>query len=51
MEMYSTFCQRTAVDDFHAEGQQRALAEIASLLEVVQKMPDGPQKTHFMKRV
>ena len=52
VEMYSTCCQRAAdPDDFHASGQARALAEVASLFEMVQKMPDGPQKTHFMKRV
>ena len=27
------------------------MAEVASLYEYVMKLPDGPQKTHFLKRV
>lgn len=39
------------VDSFHAQGQQVAGEEVKALLEYVQKMPEGPQKAHFMKRV
>lgn len=51
IDVYSTSCQREAVDSFHQNGQDNATAELASLYEVVQKMPDGPQKSHFLKRV
>lgn len=39
------------VDSFHAQGQQMAGDEVNALFEYVQKMPEGPQKAHFMKRV
>lgn len=51
IDMYTTSCQRKSADTFHQNGQDNAVAELASLYEVVQKMPDGPQKTHFLKRV
>ena len=51
IDMYTTSCQRESVDTFHQNGQDKAVAELASLYEVVQKMPDGPQKTHFLKKV
>ena len=50
-DVYRTSCQRMEVDNFHEQGQQRAGAEVAALYEYVQKMPEGPQKAHFMKRV
>lgn len=51
LDMCTTYCKQVCTDDFHAAGKERALAEISSLYEYVQKMPDGPQKTHFLKRV
>lgn len=51
LEQYSTFCKRSSPEDFHKAGKERAEAEVASLLELVMNMPDGPQKTHFLKRV
>lgn len=50
-DVYRTSCQRMEVDSFHAQGQQVAGEEVKALLEYVQKMPEGPQKAHFMKRV
>ncbi|KAL5471588.1 hypothetical protein EMCRGX_G029716 [Ephydatia muelleri] len=49
-DVYRTSCQRMEVDSFHAQGQQVAGEEVKALLEYVQKMPEGPQKAHFMKR-
>jgi len=51
LDMCTTYCKRVCPDNFHAAGKEKALAEISSLYEYVQKMPDGPQKTHFLKRV
>ena len=51
MDMYVTCCKRESVEDFHKEGQERAVAEVAQLINFIQSMPDGPQKVHFMKRV
>ena len=51
LDMCTTHCKQICPDDFHAAGKERALAEISSLYEYVQKMPDGPQKAHFLKRV
>ncbi len=51
LEMYTTSCKRACPEDFHTQGKDRATAELAALYEVVRKMPDGPQKTHFLKRV
>ena len=51
LELYTTSCKRACPEEFHSAGKERALAEVASLYEYVQKMPDGPQKTHFLKRV
>ena len=51
MDMYSTCCKRECVEDFHKSGQDRAAAEIAQLKDFIMKMPDGPQKAHFLKRV
>ena len=50
-DVYRTSCQRMEVERFHTEGQQRAGDEVGALYEYVQKMPEGPQKAHFMKRV
>lgn len=51
LDMCTTHCKQICPDDFHTAGKERALAEISSLYEYVQKMPDGPQKAHFLKRV
>ncbi len=51
LEMYSTSCKRVSPEDFHTQGKEQALAEVAALYEFVQKMPEGPQKSHFLKRV
>ena len=52
MDIYSTSCQRMSTsEDFHTAGKEMAVAELAQLYEYVQKMPDGPKKAHFMKRV
>ena len=51
LPLYTTYCSRVSEEEFHSVGQDRALAEVAALLETVQKMPDGPQKTHFLKMV
>ena len=51
LELYTTSCKRVCPEEFHSVGKERALAEVASLYEYVQKLPDGPQKTHFLKRV
>lgn len=49
-DMYRTSCQRMDVGSFHEEGMQNADAEVKALRAYVEKMPDGPQKAHFMKR-
>ena len=53
MDMYSTSCERRQCSDeeFHRAGQERALEEVAALYELIHKMPDGPKKAHFLKRV
>ena len=51
MDMYTTCCKRECIEDFHKEGQERAVSEVAQLVELIKNMPDGPQKTHFLKRV
>ena len=53
MDIYSTSCERRhcSDDEFHRAGQERALEEVAALYELIHKMPDGPQKAHFLKRV
>lgn len=50
IDLYSTSCKRECVDNFHETGKDRAMDEVAKLYELVKNMPDGPQKTHFMKR-
>ena len=51
MDMYSTCCKRECIEDFHKAGQDRASAEVAQLKDFIMRMPDGPQKAHFLKRV
>lgn len=51
IEIYSTACQRESSETFHQSGQEKAATEVAALYEIVRNMPDGPQKTHFLKRV
>ena len=51
IDMYITCCKRECIEDFHKEGQERAVAEVAQLMKFIHNMPDGPQKAHFMKRV
>ena len=51
MDMYTTCCKRECLEEFHKAGQERASAEVAQLMEFIQNMPDGTQKTHFLKRV
>lgn len=51
IDIYSTACQRTDSETFHQTGQENASAEVDALFEIVKNMPDGPQKTHFLKRV
>lgn len=51
IDLYSTSCKRECVETFHESGKERAMDEVAKLYELVMSMPDGPQKTHFMKRV
>lgn len=53
MDIYSTSCERKQCsdDEFHKAGQERALEEVAALYELIHKMPDGPKKAHFLKRV
>ncbi|CAI7993300.1 Rho GTPase-activating protein 19 [Geodia barretti] len=50
LDMCSTYCQQECSDDFHAAGQQRAMTEMAALYEAVKNMPDGPQKSLFLKK-
>ena len=49
--MCSTSCQQESSANFHTTGQERAANELAALYEAVKNMPDGPQKTHFLKKV
>lgn len=49
--MCTTSCRQESSANFHAAGQERAAAELASLYEHIKNMPDGPQKTHFLKKV
>ena len=49
--MCSTYCQQESSANFHIAGQERAATELAALYEAVKNMPDGPQKTHFLKKV
>lgn len=51
IDIYSTACQRTDAETFHQTGQDNAATEVDALYEIVKNMPDGPQKTHFLKRV
>ncbi len=51
IDIYSTACQRTDLETFHHKGQDNATTEVDALYEIVKNMPDGPQKTHFLKRV
>ncbi len=51
IDIYSTACQREDSEAFHQTGQDNASAEVDALYEIVRNMPDGPQKTHFLKRV
>ena len=51
IDLYSTSCKRQCVETFHESGQECAMEEVAKLYKIVQDMPDGPQKTHFLKRV
>lgn len=51
MDMYTTCCKRECIEDFHRAGQERATSEVAQLIEFIQNMPAGPQKTHFLKKV
>ena len=52
VDIYTSSCHRMkSGEDFHTAGKDMAAAELAQLYEIVQKMPEGPQKTHFMKRV
>ena len=51
IDIYSTACKRESSTTFHQTGQDSAATEVAALYEIVQNMPDGPQKTHFLKRV
>ena len=51
IDVYSTSCKRQCVDNYHETGREQAMDEVAKLYELVKSMPDGPQKTHFMKRV
>lgn len=51
MDMYTTCCKRECIEDFHRAGQERATSEVAQLIEFIQNMPAGPQKTYFLKKV
>lgn len=52
VDIYSSACKRNLSDkDYHEEGQENALVELASLYEYVKKLPDGPQKQHFLRKV
>lgn len=51
LDLYTTSCKRECVENYHDVGKERAMDEVAKLYEIVKNMPDGPQKTHFMKRV
>lgn len=51
IDLYTTSCKRARVETFHDAGKENAMDEVAKLYELVKNMPDGPQKTHFMKRV
>ena len=51
LDMCSTYCQQQNSVDFHSAGQERATAEVAALYEAIKNMPDGPQKTLFLKKV
>ena len=53
MDMYASSCQQVSMssDQFHDKGKEMAITELASLYEYVCKMPDGPQKHHFLKKV
>lgn len=49
--MCTTYCCQEEGSDFHSKGQEMAAAELASLYEAVKNMPEGSQKTYFMKKV
>lgn len=49
--MCNTCCHQESSANFHVAGQERAAAELAALYESIKNMPDGPQKTHFLKKV
>ena len=49
--MVNTYCQQTSSEDFHSSGQRLAMEEMAKLYSHVQTMPDGHQKTQFLKKV
>ena len=52
VDIYSSACKKTcSMSEFHERGKDNAMAELASLYEYVQKMPDGPQKQMFLKKV
>lgn len=53
IDMYSSSCQQVSLsaEEFHQKGRENATAELASLYEYVYKMPEGPQKQHFLKKV
>lgn len=51
LDMCNTYCQQESSVDFHKAGQERAMTEVAALYEAVKNMPDGPQKSLFLKKV
>ncbi|XP_019862863.1 PREDICTED: rho GTPase-activating protein 19-like [Amphimedon queenslandica] len=51
VDIYSSACKKTcSTSEFHEQGRDNAVAELASLYEYVKKMPDGPQKQMFLKK-
>ena len=51
IDAYSTSCKRQCSEKYHENGKDQATDEVAKLYEIVKNMPEGPQKTHFMKKV
>lgn len=51
IDVYSTSCKRQCLTNYHENGKNQAMDEVAKLYEIVKNMPEGPQKVQFMKRV
>lgn len=49
--MCSVYCHQENSANFHAAGQEKAVSEVAALYEAIKNMPDGPQKSLFLKKV